>query len=42
MKYPRRPKPRGDEKLGEIFKKKASEGVNVLVLVWDDKNSIHC
>nr|XP_043625159.1 phospholipase D alpha 1-like [Erigeron canadensis] len=35
----RRPKPGGDMTLGELLKKKASEGVRVLMLVWDDRTS---
>ncbi|XP_022850138.1 phospholipase D alpha 1-like [Olea europaea var. sylvestris] len=38
----RRPKPGGDVTLGEILKKKANEGVTVLMLVWDDITSIDC
>ncbi|OAY52820.1 phospholipase D alpha 1 [Manihot esculenta] len=36
----RRPKPGGDVTLGELLKKKASEGVRVLMLVWDDRTSV--
>ncbi|CAN1844315.1 Phospholipase D alpha 1 [Linum perenne] len=36
----RRPKPGGETILGEILKKKASEGVRVLMLVWDDRTSV--
>ncbi|CAL1406619.1 unnamed protein product [Linum trigynum] len=36
----RRPKPGGDIMLGELLKKKASEGVRVLMLVWDDRTSV--
>ena len=36
----RRPKPGGDATLGELLKKKASEGVTVLMLVWDDRTSV--
>ncbi|KAG4979016.1 hypothetical protein JHK86_038490 [Glycine max] len=36
----RRPKPGGDETLGELLKKKAREGVRVLMLVWDDRTSV--
>ncbi|KAJ6704427.1 PHOSPHOLIPASE D [Salix viminalis] len=36
----RRPKPGGDISLGELLKKKASEGVRVLILVWDDRTSV--
>ncbi|XP_028791513.1 phospholipase D alpha 1 [Neltuma alba] len=36
----RRPKPGGDITIGELLKKKASEGVRVLMLVWDDRTSV--
>nr|GLL35199.1 phospholipase D alpha 1-like [Ipomoea trifida] len=36
----RRPKPGGDTTLGELLKKKASEGVRVCILVWDDRTSV--
>ncbi|KAL1809714.1 hypothetical protein ACET3Z_026704 [Daucus carota] len=36
----KREKPGGDVKLGEILKKKANEGVRVLMLVWDDRTSV--
>ncbi|KAK2432473.1 phospholipase D alpha [Trifolium repens] len=36
----RRPKAGGDATLGELLKKKASEGVRVLMLVWDDRTSV--
>lgn len=36
----RRPKRGGDITLGELLKKKASEGVRVLMLVWDDRTSV--
>ncbi|XP_022850137.1 phospholipase D alpha 1-like isoform X2 [Olea europaea var. sylvestris] len=36
----RRQKPGGDVTLGEILKKKASEGVKVLMLVWKDRTSV--
>ncbi|GKV06309.1 hypothetical protein SLEP1_g18209 [Rubroshorea leprosula] len=36
----RRQKPGWDLTLGELLKKKASEGVKVLMLVWDDRTSI--
>jgi phospholipase D1/2 len=36
----RRPKPGGDVILGDLLKKKASEGVRVLMLVWDDRTSV--
>ncbi|KAK6156500.1 hypothetical protein DH2020_010748 [Rehmannia glutinosa] len=35
----RRPKASGDTTLGELLKKKADEGVRVLMLVWDDRTS---
>lgn len=35
----RRPKPGGDITIGELLKKKASEGVRVLMLIWDDRTS---
>ncbi|KAK9102003.1 hypothetical protein Sjap_019257 [Stephania japonica] len=36
----RRQKPGGDITLGELLKKRASEGVKVLMLVWDDRTSV--
>ncbi|XP_022730216.1 phospholipase D alpha 1-like [Durio zibethinus] len=36
----KRPKPDGDLTLGELLKKKANEGVSVLMLVWDDRTSV--
>ncbi|KAG5564446.1 hypothetical protein RHGRI_000588 [Rhododendron griersonianum] len=36
----RRPKPGGDITLGDLLKKKANEGVRVLMLVWDDRTSV--
>ncbi|XP_077220239.1 phospholipase D alpha 1 [Tasmannia lanceolata] len=36
----KRQKPGGDETLGELLKRKASEGVRVLMLVWDDRTSV--
>ncbi|KAK1382854.1 Phospholipase D [Heracleum sosnowskyi] len=39
IRDPRRPKPGGEITLGELLKKKANEGVNVLLLVWDDITS---
>ncbi|KAK2965971.1 hypothetical protein RJ640_010019 [Escallonia rubra] len=36
----RRQKPGGDITLGELLKKKANEGVRVLMLVWDDRTSV--
>ncbi|GFZ04080.1 phospholipase D alpha 1 [Actinidia rufa] len=35
----RRQKPGGDITIGELLKTKASEGVRVLMLVWDDRTS---
>ncbi|KAJ9559254.1 hypothetical protein OSB04_013868 [Centaurea solstitialis] len=40
VRDPRRPKPGGDVTLGELLKRKADEGVNVLMLVWDDRTSV--
>ncbi|KAL7150893.1 hypothetical protein ABFS83_05G144800 [Erythranthe nasuta] len=40
IRDPTRPKPDGETTLGELLKKKANEGVNVLVLVWDDRTSV--
>ncbi|CAK8574642.1 unnamed protein product [Lathyrus sativus] len=37
----RRPKAGGDVTLGELLKKKSSEGVRVLMLVWDDRTSVN-
>ncbi|KAI5320594.1 PREDICTED: phospholipase [Prunus dulcis] len=37
---PKRQKPGGDLTLGELLKKKANEGVQVLMLVWDDRTSV--
>ncbi|KAL6532702.1 Phospholipase D [Orobanche gracilis] len=37
----RRPKPGGDTTLGELLKKKAKQGVRVLMLVWDDRTSVN-
>ncbi|EPS65578.1 hypothetical protein M569_09194 [Genlisea aurea] len=36
----RRQKPGGDMTIGELLKKKANEGVRVLLLVWDDRTSV--
>ncbi|KAL8232352.1 hypothetical protein R6Q57_002130 [Mikania cordata] len=36
----RRQKAGGDATLGELLKNKASEGVRVLMLVWDDRTSV--
>ncbi|KAL5199966.1 hypothetical protein ABZP36_021169 [Zizania latifolia] len=35
-----RQRPGGDATLGELLKRKASEGVRVLLLVWDDRTSV--
>ncbi|TVU08096.1 hypothetical protein EJB05_41482 [Eragrostis curvula] len=35
-----RQRPGGDVTLGELLKRKANEGVRVLMLVWDDRTSI--
>ncbi|KDP33596.1 hypothetical protein JCGZ_07167 [Jatropha curcas] len=40
VRDPYRPKPGGEVKLGELLKKKADEGVTVLVLVWKDRTSV--
>ncbi|KAL6974214.1 Phospholipase D [Sarracenia purpurea var. burkii] len=40
VRDPTRPKPGGDMTLGELLKKKANEGVRVLMLVWDDRTSV--
>ncbi|XP_075510950.1 phospholipase D alpha 1 [Primulina tabacum] len=40
IRDPRREKPGGNVTLGELLKKKASEGVKVLMLVWDDRTSV--
>ncbi|CAA7013731.1 unnamed protein product [Microthlaspi erraticum] len=36
----RRPKTGGDVTVGELLKRKASEGVKVILLVWDDRTSV--
>ncbi|XVE71452.1 hypothetical protein DITRI_Ditri10aG0151700 [Diplodiscus trichospermus] len=36
----KRPKPEGDLTIGELLKKKANDGVRVLMLVWDDRTSV--
>ncbi|XP_041005424.1 phospholipase D alpha 1-like isoform X1 [Juglans microcarpa x Juglans regia] len=36
----RRQKPEGELTLGELLKNKASEGLRVLMLVWDDRTSV--
>ncbi|KAL8214590.1 hypothetical protein R6Q57_004039 [Mikania cordata] len=40
IRDPRRPKPGGNVTLGELLKRKADEGVNVSMLVWDDRTSV--
>ncbi|XVE98331.1 hypothetical protein REPUB_Repub03eG0097100 [Reevesia pubescens] len=35
-----RPKPDRDLALGELLRKKANEGVKILMLVWDDRTSV--
>lgn len=40
IRDPQRPKPGGDVTLGELLKTKASEGVRVIMLVWDDRTSV--
>ncbi|KAJ4839320.1 Phospholipase D [Turnera subulata] len=40
IRDPSRPKPGGDMTLGELLKKKADEGVTVLMLIWDDRTSV--
>ncbi|KAK3043722.1 hypothetical protein RJ639_001918, partial [Escallonia herrerae] len=40
VRDPKRPKPGGNITLGELLKKKANEGVSVLMLVWDDRTSV--
>ncbi|KAG8381749.1 hypothetical protein BUALT_Bualt05G0004900 [Buddleja alternifolia] len=40
IRDPKRQKPGGDVILGELLKKKADEGVNVLMLIWDDRTSV--
>lgn len=40
IRDPMRQKPGNDILLGELLKKKADQGVNVLVLVWDDRTSV--
>ncbi|KAJ9167742.1 hypothetical protein P3X46_019344 [Hevea brasiliensis] len=40
VRDPHRRKPGGDLKLGDLLKKKADEGVRVLMLVWDDRTSV--
>ncbi|PIA37741.1 hypothetical protein AQUCO_03000342v1 [Aquilegia coerulea] len=40
VRDPKRPKQGGDLTLGDLLKKKANEGVRVLMLVWDDRTSV--
>lgn len=40
IRDPKRQKTGDDILLGELLKKKADQGVNVLVLVWDDRTSV--
>ncbi|KAL3587043.1 hypothetical protein D5086_013910 [Populus alba] len=40
IRDPNRRRPGGELKLGELLKKKAEEGVTVLMLVWDDRTSV--
>ncbi|KAI3454202.1 hypothetical protein Pfo_010865 [Paulownia fortunei] len=40
IRDPKRQKPGGEIILGELLKKKADEGVSVLMLVWDDRTSV--
>ncbi|XP_059658141.1 phospholipase D alpha 1-like [Cornus florida] len=40
IRDPRRPKPGGGITLGDLLKEKGSEGVRVLILVWDDRTSV--
>ncbi|XP_041993558.1 phospholipase D alpha 1-like [Salvia splendens] len=40
IRDPRRPRPGGDVTLGELLKRKAEQGVRVLLLVWDDRTSV--
>ncbi|PON34711.1 Phospholipase D [Parasponia andersonii] len=40
VRDPRRPKPGGSTTLGELLKRKADEGVSVLMLIWDDRTSV--
>ncbi|KAI7996034.1 Phospholipase D alpha 1 [Camellia lanceoleosa] len=39
IRDPKRPRPQGNITLGDLLKKKADEGVRVLMLVWDDRTS---
>lgn len=40
VRDPQRPKPGGDATLGELLKRKARDGVRVLMLVWNDRTSL--
>ncbi|GMP94538.1 hypothetical protein CsSME_00043975 [Camellia sinensis var. sinensis] len=40
IRDPKRPRPQGNITLGDLLKKKADEGVKVLMLVWDDRTSV--
>ncbi|KAF5196440.1 Phospholipase d alpha [Thalictrum thalictroides] len=40
VRDPKRPKQGGDLTLGDLLKRKANEGVRVLMLVWDDRTSV--
>ncbi|KAH7574130.1 hypothetical protein JRO89_XS03G0255700 [Xanthoceras sorbifolium] len=40
IRDPGRPKPGGDTTLGQLLRRKADEGVLVLMLVWDDRTSV--
>ncbi|XP_047338802.1 phospholipase D alpha 1-like [Impatiens glandulifera] len=40
VRDPKRPKRGGDMTLGELLKKKADEGVRVLMLVWEDRTAV--
>lgn len=40
VRDPKRPIPGGDVTLGELLKRKADQGVRVLMLVWDDRTSV--
>ncbi|EPS71739.1 hypothetical protein M569_03019, partial [Genlisea aurea] len=40
IRDPRVHKPGGDMTLGELLVRKADEGVNVLMLIWDDRTSV--
>ncbi|KAG2700123.1 hypothetical protein I3760_07G218500 [Carya illinoinensis] len=40
IRYPREPRQDSNLTLGDLLKKKADEGVMVLMLVWDDRTSV--